>query len=138
MKDQPAAEGGTGVFQPDLLLPLQFFTALRGRSQGDGQRRLMIAVLEDAIECFQKYTGAKDNRSRQLGSEAEEWFLTDDPDWLFSFVNVCETLDINPEFLRQGLFAWKEKQGVSHQPPDEPTGPAPDDSGRKRGGLHAA
>jgi hypothetical protein len=52
MKDQPV-EGGLGVFQPDLLLPLQFFTALRGRSQGDGQRRLMIAVLEDAIECFQ-------------------------------------------------------------------------------------
>lgn len=137
MKDQPAAEGGSGVFQPDLLLPLQFFTALRGRSQGDGQRRLMIAVLEDAIECFQKYAYAKDNRSRQLGSEAEEWFLTDDPNWLFSFVNVCETLGINPEFLRQGLLAWKEKQEVS-QPSDKPTGPTPDDSGRKRGSLHAA
>ena len=137
MKDQPAAEGALGVFQPDLLLPLQFFTALRGRSQGDGQRRLMIAVLEDAIECFQKYVDAKDNRSRQLGSEAEEWFLTDDPNWLFSFVNVCETLGIDPEFLRQGLLAWKEKQGV-RQPVEEQTESTPDQSGRKRGGLHAA
>ena len=137
MKDQPAAEGGIGVFQPDLLLPLQFFTALRGRSQGDGQRRLMIAVLEDAIECFQKYTDAKDSRSRQLGNEAEAWFLTDDPNWLFSFANVCETLDINPEFLRRGLFAWKEKQ-EAHLLSDGPTESTPDDSGRKRGSLHAA
>lgn len=137
MKDQPAAEGSVGVFQPDLLLPLQFFTALRGRSQGDGQRRLMIAVLEDAIECFQKYTDAKDSRSRQLGTEAEEWFLTDDPTWLFSFVNVCEILDINPEFLRRGLLAWKEKRGVL-PPSDGPTESTPDDSGPKRGSLHAA
>ena len=137
MKDQPAAEGAISVFQPDLLLPLQFFTALRGRSQGDGQRRLMIAVLEDAIECFQKYADAKDNRSRQLGSEAEEWFLTDDPKWLYSFVNVCETLGIDPDFLRRGLLAWKAKQEV-HQPSDESTESTPPDSGGKRGSLHAA
>src|SRR5215470_6816874 len=92
MKDQPVVEGGLGVFQPDLLLPLQFFSALRGRTRGDAQRRLMIAILEDAIECFQKCVAAKDTRSRQLGIEAEEWFLADDHDWLFSFVNVCENL----------------------------------------------
>jgi hypothetical protein len=136
MKDQPA-EGGLSVFQPDLLLPLQFFTALRGRSQGDGQRRLMIAVLEDAIECFQKCAEAKDNRTRQLGSEAEEWFLADDRDWLFSFVNVCETLEIDPAFLRRGLLAWKEKQEAP-QPSDEQTASTPPNSGRKRSTLRAA
>ncbi len=137
MKNQPAAEGGTGVFQPDLLLPSQFFTALRGRSQGDGQRRLMIAVLEDAIECFQKYVDAKDSRGRQLGTEAEEWFLTDDPKWLFSFVNVCETLDLNPAFLREGLLAWKTKQPVS-QPSEESTESPPPGSNGKHDSLHAA
>jgi hypothetical protein len=137
MKDQPAAEGGPGVFQPDLLLPSQFFTALRGRSQGDGQRRLMIAVLEDAIECFQKYVDTKDTRGRQLGNEAEEWFLTDDPNWLFSFANVCETLDLNPDFLRQGLLAWKAKRKV-YQSSDEPTESTPPDASGKRGSLHAA
>jgi hypothetical protein len=137
MKNQPAAEGGTGVFQPDLLLPSQFFTALRGRSQGDGQRRLMIAVLEDAIECFQKYVEAKDVRGRQLGDEAEEWFLTDDPNWLFSFSNVCEALDLNPAFLREGLFAWKAKQPVS-RPCEESTESPPPGSNGKHDSLHAA
>lgn len=136
MKDQPAAEGGIGVFQPDLLLPSQFFTALRGRSQGDGQRRLMIAVLEDAIECFQKYVDAKDNRGRQLGTEAEEWFLTDDPHWLFSFANVCETLDLNPDFLCQGILAWKAKQEVS-QSSEESTDSTLSDADEKRDSLHA-
>lgn len=137
MKDQPAAEGGTGVFQPDLLLPSQFFTALRGRSQGDGQRRLMIAVLEDAIECFQKYVDAKDSRGQQLGTEAEEWFLTDEPNWLFSFANVCETLDLNPAFLRQGLLAWKEKRRAS-QPSEEASSSTLPDADGKHDSLHAA
>lgn len=139
MKDQPVGEGGLGIFQPDLLLPLQFFTALRGRTQGDAQRRLMIAVLEDAIECFQKCVAAKDNRSRQLGVEAEEWFLADDHDWLFSFVNVCENLEIDPEFLRRGLLLWKEQHTAPQ--PDVPPVEAEESSrspGRKRGTLHAA
>jgi hypothetical protein len=137
MKNQPAAQGGTSVFQPDLLLPSQFFTALRGRSQGDGQRRLMIAVLEDAIECFQKYVDAEDSRGRQLGTEAEEWFLTDDPKWLFSFTNVCETLDLNPAFLREGLLAWKANQHVS-QPSEEASNSTQPDADGKHDSLHAA
>ena len=140
MKDQLVAEGGLGVFQPDLLLPSQFFLALRGRTQGDAQRRLMIAVLEDAIECFQKCVEAKDNRSQQLGIEAEEWFLADDHDWLFSFVNVCENLEIDPGFLRRGLLLWKEQH--TEPQPSVPPAEAAEESlgnpGRKRGTLHAA
>jgi hypothetical protein len=99
----------------------------------------MIAVLEDAIECFQKCVTAKDNRSRQLGVEAEEWFLADDHDWLFSFVNVCENLEIDPEFLRRGLLLWKERHSAP-QPPVPPveTEAALRNPGRKRGTLRAA
>ncbi|NOT53992.1 MAG: hypothetical protein HOP18_05245 [Deltaproteobacteria bacterium] len=137
MKNQPTAENGTGVFQPDLLLPSQFFTALRGRSQGDGQRRLMIAVLEDAIECFQKYLDAKDSRGRQLGTEAEAWFLTDEPTWLFSFANVCETLDLNPAFLREGLLAWKTNRLVA-RPAEDATDSLLPDADKKHDSQHAA
>ena len=76
------AEAGTSLFQPDLLLPAQFFAALKQKAQACGERRLMVAILEDAVVCFQKHLWATDGRSRQLGAEAERWFLSDDSSWL--------------------------------------------------------
>ena len=41
----------------------------------EGEEGLMLAVLTDAIEYFQKYVLAKDQRGKKLFQEAEEWFL---------------------------------------------------------------
>jgi hypothetical protein len=109
------AEAGTSLFQPDLLLPAQFFAALKQKAQACGERRLMVAILEDAVVCFQKHLWATDGRSRQLGAEAERWFLSDDSSWPFSFVNICEALDIHPLFLRRGLLTWKAQQLARRQ-----------------------
>jgi hypothetical protein len=110
MKVASVADAGATLFQPDSLLPAQFFTALKQRSQACGERRLMAAILEDAIDCFQKYLWAKDNRSRTLRQEAENWFLADDESWPFSFANVCQALDLEPDFLRRGLIQWKDRE----------------------------
>jgi hypothetical protein len=114
MKVSSVADAGATLFQPDSLLPAQFFTALKQRTQACGERRLMAAILEDAIDCFQKYLWAKDNRSRTLRQEAESWFLADDDSWPFSFTNVCYALDLEPDFLRRGLVSWKERQLTRH------------------------
>lgn len=110
MKERSVVDAGTTLFQPDSLLPAQFFVALKQRSQACGERRLMAAILEDAVDCFQKYLWAKDNRSRNLRLEAESWFLSDDDSWPFSFINVCYALDLEPGFIRRGLMQWKEHQ----------------------------
>jgi len=34
--------------------------------------------------------------------------------WFFSFENICETLGINPEYLRRGLEHWRVR-GVQKQ-----------------------
>jgi hypothetical protein len=116
MKAQRIADGGVSLFQPDLLLPLQFFAGLKRKAQADGERRLMLAILEDAVDCFQKYAMVKDGRGRQLFAEAEQWFLSDDRRWPFSFVNVCEALEIQPQFLRRGLLSWKSRQLAQREP----------------------
>lgn len=138
MKDQRVADGGAGVFQPDFLLPLQFFTGTRGRGCAEGERRLVLAILEDAVECFQKYCGTKETRGRQLFADAEEWFLSDDRDWLFSFVNVCEILSLQPNFIRQGLLIWKTRQLTMPPAPKPVSAASARASGRKRGALVAA
>ncbi len=98
------------IFEPSILLPVQFFAGLGQQVPAEGQRRLMLAILEDATECFQKHLWATDHKRRQLHDEAEQWFLADDPNWLFSFVNICEAFEIHPVLFRQSLLAWKTRQ----------------------------
>jgi hypothetical protein len=46
--------------------------------------------------------------AKQLFCEAEEWFLDETSDSLFSFENICEVLRIKPNYFRKGLLRWKE------------------------------
>ena len=85
----------------------------------------MLAVLDSAIECFQKYVLAQRERERRLFREAEEWILERNSDWFFSFENICETLELYPDYIRQGLLCWKESKLKEAQAAGRPTPPAP-------------
>jgi hypothetical protein len=74
----------------------------------EGEERLMLAVLESAVEDFQKYVLARNPSGKKLFQQAEAWFLEKDSDELFSFENICETLQLHPDYIRQGLMVWKE------------------------------
>src|SRR5262245_35243121 len=96
-----------GLFQPDTLLPSQYFDRIRRRAQYDGERRLMIAILEDAVDVYRKQAAARDARNQQLFCEAEDWFADADRGWLYSFENICDVLDLDADYIRRGLHAWK-------------------------------
>jgi len=100
----------TSLFQPDTLLPEQYLETFRRRFYLEPEKKLMLAVLEDAIACFQKYIFARDGKGKMVFQEAEEWVQERGGDWLFSFANVCETLGFDPEYLRQGIMQWKEQR----------------------------
>ena len=74
----------------------------------EGEEKLMLAVLENAVEYFQKYIFARNPSGKKLFQEAEEWFLEKDSESFFSFENICETLGLHPDYIRQGLLCWKE------------------------------
>ncbi len=99
-----------GLFEPDTLLPIQYFEAMRKKHLLEGEKRLVLSVLEDAVECFMKCIEATTHKGQRLFREAEEWVTLEDKRWVFSFDNVCEMLDINPEYMRQGLKRWKERK----------------------------
>jgi hypothetical protein len=111
-----------GLFEPDALLPAQFYAAFRGGSAVRGEKRLMLAVLQDALDCYQKYAFAKDPPGQQLFSEADSWITCDDRNWYFSFENICETLEISPDYLRHGVVRWKSS--ASLLPTQKETAPA--------------
>lgn len=103
-----------GLFEPDALLPAQFYAAFRGGSGVRGEKRLMLAVLEDALDCFQKYAAARDGHGQALFEEANTWISSNDRGWFFSYENICETLEINPEYLRRGLDSWRSDAQTKH------------------------
>jgi hypothetical protein len=102
-------EGGSsmGLFEPDILLPNQYFAAFRRGRVVEGERRLMLAVLEDAVDSYRKYALARDPREQACFLEAREWFHSADRSWLFAFENICDVLEMNAEYLRSGLDKWR-------------------------------
>ena len=75
----------------------------------------MLAVLGDAVACFQKYSSPRDAREKALFRDAEGWFLEENIKWLFSFENICDALGFDPEYIRQGMRCWKEMK-LTHGP----------------------
>ena len=98
------------VFEPDVLLPIQYFAALKRKRFSCGEHRLVIAILQDAVECFQKHIHARDSKRRQLFLDAEVWVADEDYTGTFSFNNICDLLGMNPSYLRQGLFSWRDRE----------------------------
>jgi hypothetical protein len=104
----------TSLFQPDTLMPEQYLETFRRKLYLEPENKLLLAVMEDAISCFQKYLFSKDGKGKALFLEAQEWILDEDTDWLFSFANVCEMLGFEPSYLRDGLLRWKSDKLDSH------------------------
>jgi hypothetical protein len=105
--EEPA--GGAGL-EPETILPSQFFDRVQIDASLQPEKRLMLAVLEDAVGTFQKYVTATGRRGQRLFSEAEEWFASEPGDWPFAFETICQALGLEPAYIRGGLGRWRDSQ----------------------------
>lgn len=96
--------------EPETVLPSQFFAGVHIDASLQPEKRLMLAVLEEAVGTFQKYTLASTRRARRLFGDVEEWFASDDTVWPFAFASICEALALEPEYIRRGLRRWRDQQ----------------------------
>ena len=99
---------GSPALEPDILLGSQYFDRVRRRAGQEGERQLMVAVLEDAVHTYLRYAGISDPAQRELFREAEEWIESADKSDFYSFENVCAILDLDAGYIRGGLRARKE------------------------------
>jgi hypothetical protein len=105
----PSEEASESLLAPEILLPIQF----ANHDTNQGERRLMLAVLEEAVVTFQRNLHARTRRGQRLFREADEWSRSADTSWTFAFENVCHALGLDPEYLREGLQRLKERPPAS-------------------------
>jgi hypothetical protein len=101
--------GGT-LFEPDTLISEKYFKIYRLAKPAEAEKKLMSAVLVEALQTNQKFVFSRSARGQALFHEAEAWFWKDEPDGVFSFSSICEVFGLNPPFLRRGLLQWLERR----------------------------
>lgn len=104
-----AAGGG------DTVLPAQFWAGLAD-PRTEPEKRLMVAVLEEAIALVVNGgRGDGDDRSATV-REAERWFASDDHSGPFAFVSICDVLEIDAGRVRHALAGWQRRQRQFRRP----------------------
>jgi hypothetical protein len=101
--------------QAEGVLPLQFFGNRRDIRSIEPLRRLMVAMLVDAVRVFQTKIEARQPSTRQEFAEVQRWIFSDDETGMFSFRPMCEALEIDPQTIRNGLVRWKQKRLVAEK-----------------------
>ncbi len=92
-------------FQPDRLAEAQYLAVNRRTYHAQPELRLMGAILEDAVATLTTDLRRCTSRQRRDFAEALNWINgRTDQRSVFSFINICETLAIDPDYLRQGLI----------------------------------
>lgn len=94
-----------GQAEPLSCVPAQFYDGTPARNVPHGVRRLMVAVLEDAIRLLHRHRNATAPKRRRLHQEARRWVLSDDRSSLFAYLRVTEALGIDQRALRRRLLA---------------------------------
>ena len=97
-----SAAVGYDVFAPEAILPVQFFTP---RTLDLPEKRLMLAVLEDAVLTLRRHVGGRGARAQRMVREVEQWMDGRNHDSLFSFENICAALNFNATGVRRELRA---------------------------------
>lgn len=100
----------SGVAGSDGEVSVRFEAVYRRADPACGERRLLLAVLEDGIRTFLKYAPATHGRGFNLRREALTWLTTGDQVDVFAFESICETLGIDARRLRERVLAQAEAE----------------------------
>ena len=113
-RDAPDYDGDLKMlFEPDELAAYEYRKTSERKTFFEPERRLVYAVLEDAILCFQRFINATSKKEKQLYQDAAAWIFEREDNRIFSFAFICEICGFDPDFLRMGLRRWREQKRLS-------------------------
>jgi len=104
---QTISEGGVSDEHcaPDTVSPAQFHEMWAGTPDRSAEFKLALAVLEQAIEDLRRHRGASAPEPQRLYVQARRWVASNDRRWPYSFLNVCDMLNLSCGRMRTRLLA---------------------------------
>lgn len=108
--DRTLGDAPGDVLRPHVILPAQYFIAPQKLSPEQG---LMMAILEDAVRCIDKYRFQTGAHGRRIFLEAKHWLLASEPQWPYSFECICAALDLDAGAVLQRLRLVPPRPAVS-------------------------
>jgi hypothetical protein len=94
------------LLQADASLPAQYWDTVARKDQLEPEKKLLLAVLENAIRTYRQYVFTP---SRLL-HEVESWLFAEERDHPFSFETICDALGLNAECVRRGILRSQSKR----------------------------
>jgi len=113
----PGTDAARGPGRPPSFLPLDLEPVLPAQwFQGERvtlqpAKRLMLAILTDALELVLQDPARENARRAFWQRRAADWIRSDDVQWFYSFRNVCETLGVDVKRLRAAVARLAEERG---------------------------
>lgn len=68
------------------------------------RKDLAAGILKQAALDLRRFHGATSAVEREFYLDAHRWVTSDDCSWPFSFLNVCQLLNLAPETLRADVL----------------------------------
>ncbi|MFQ5666126.1 MAG: hypothetical protein ACE5I7_06795 [Candidatus Binatia bacterium] len=103
-----------GVWRQNPLM-LPEYTYLCRKQDRSPEKRLLAAVLMEAVYEFRAAAQSLDDGGNERLRELQAWFFGHRERWPFAFENVCEHLDLDPDCIRARLSAYAKGCTVERQ-----------------------
>lgn len=87
---------------------------LKKEEDSEGDRVLMLAVLEDALGDYRRYLHTRRPRMKIYFQGIKTWLLSEDQG-RFSFLDICRTLEIKPAYVRKLMRQWDKRPPAGDQ-----------------------
>src|SRR5262245_28726477 len=68
------------------------------------RKDLAAGILKQAAADLRRFHGATSAVEREFYLDAYRWVMSDDCSWPFSFLNVCQLLNLAPETVRENTL----------------------------------
>jgi hypothetical protein len=94
-----------------FIMPVQFVDRQFQAARLQPEKHLQLAVLGDAVATHARTATETTSYAQRLFAEVDEWFGCDVAAGPFSFVGICDSLGIEPAYVRRGLGRLQRSDG---------------------------
>jgi hypothetical protein len=113
-KEDPRLNGASSKIAKDEETGVDTFVFSSQPPTLPPEKAMAGSILRLAAHDLRRFRGASGGVGRQLYLDAYDWIRANDYSWPVSFVNVCQSLNLDPEVVRRtvledaslGLFGY--------------------------------